>query len=96
MSHTLIHNSEKPERRVDVAEFADWVQIYGIDPVDAFKDLLGRDIYLGFECPFRQLQQFLPDVWKTDSQHEPMPRGPITVLQTPQPKLPAVGGTDTT
>jgi len=29
-----------------------------------------------------ELEQFLPDVWKTDSQHEPTPGGPITVSQT--------------
>ena len=42
MSHTLIHNSETAERRVDVAEFSDWVQACGVDPVDAFKEFLGR------------------------------------------------------
>jgi len=38
IQHTMIHNSETAERRVDVAEFADWAKACGVDPVEAFKD----------------------------------------------------------
>jgi transcriptional regulator with XRE-family HTH domain len=40
INHTMVHNSETAERRVDVAEFADWATACGIDPVDAFKEFL--------------------------------------------------------
>ncbi len=42
MSHTMIHNSETAERRIDIAEFADWAAACGLDPVEAFKSFLGR------------------------------------------------------
>jgi transcriptional regulator with XRE-family HTH domain len=42
MSHTMIHNSETAERRVDVAEFADWAIACGTDPMVAFKELLAK------------------------------------------------------
>lgn len=42
MSHTMVHNSETAERRVDVAEFADWAVACGVDPVEAFTSFLGR------------------------------------------------------
>jgi transcriptional regulator with XRE-family HTH domain len=40
LQHTLIHNSETAERRVDVAEFADWATACGLDPVEAFRDFM--------------------------------------------------------
>ena len=40
IQHTMIHNSETAERRVDVAEFVDWAIACGADPVDAFKGFL--------------------------------------------------------
>ena len=40
MNHTMVHNSETAERRVDVSEFIDWAAACGVDPVDAFKELL--------------------------------------------------------
>jgi len=40
MNHTMIHNSETAERRVDVAEFADWATACGVDPVEALKEIL--------------------------------------------------------
>jgi transcriptional regulator with XRE-family HTH domain len=36
IQHTMVHNSETAERRVDVAEFADWATACGLDPLDAF------------------------------------------------------------
>lgn len=42
MNHTMVHNSETAERRVDVAEFADWATACGVDPVEAFKDFIKR------------------------------------------------------
>jgi transcriptional regulator with XRE-family HTH domain len=42
MNHTMVHNSETAERRVDVAEFADWCAACGVDPVEALKELLRR------------------------------------------------------
>ena len=40
MSHTLVHNSETAERRVDVAEFTDWATACGVEPADAFAAFL--------------------------------------------------------
>lgn len=37
INHTMVHNSETAERRVDVAEFIDWALACSIDPVDAFR-----------------------------------------------------------
>lgn len=42
IDHVMVHNSETAERRVDVAEFADWCEACGVDPVEAFKDLQRR------------------------------------------------------
>ena len=42
ISHVMVHNSETAERRIDVAEFADWCAACGVDPVEAFKDLQRR------------------------------------------------------
>jgi len=42
ITHTMIHSSETAERRVDVAEFADWATACGLDPVDALKEFLNR------------------------------------------------------
>jgi len=42
INHTMIHNSETAERRVDVAEFIDWATACGLDPAEAFKDFLKR------------------------------------------------------
>jgi transcriptional regulator with XRE-family HTH domain len=42
LNHTTVHNSETAERRVDVAEFADWCVACGVDPVDALMELLRR------------------------------------------------------
>ena len=39
LSHTMVHNSEVAERRVDVMEFMDWALACGVDPVMAFKRL---------------------------------------------------------
>jgi len=40
MNHTMLHNSETAERRVDVSEFVDWAIACGIDPLEAFKEFL--------------------------------------------------------
>lgn len=40
INHTLVHNSETAERRVDVAEFADWALACGTDPLEAFREFL--------------------------------------------------------
>ncbi len=42
LSHTMVHNSEVAERRVDIMEFADWCAACGVDPVEALRDLLKR------------------------------------------------------
>jgi transcriptional regulator with XRE-family HTH domain len=42
INHTMVHNSETAERRVDVAEFMDWATTCGLDPVTAFKEFLKR------------------------------------------------------
>jgi transcriptional regulator with XRE-family HTH domain len=42
INHTMVHNSETAERRVDVAEFVDWAVACGLDPVVAFKEFLKR------------------------------------------------------
>ena len=42
LAHTLIHASETAERRVDVAEFADWATACRVDPLRAFEEFLGR------------------------------------------------------
>ncbi len=42
LSHTMVHNSEVAERRVDVMEFADWCLACGVEPVAALSDLLKR------------------------------------------------------
>ena len=42
LSHSLVHNSETAERRVDVAEFVDWVTACGADPAQAFAEFLKR------------------------------------------------------
>ena len=42
MTHSLVHNSETAERRVDVAEFADWARACGVEPAEAFARFLKR------------------------------------------------------
>ena len=42
MNHTMVHNSETAERRVDVAEFLDWASGCGVDPLEAFADFIKR------------------------------------------------------
>jgi transcriptional regulator with XRE-family HTH domain len=42
INHTMVHNSETAERRVDVAEFIDWASACGLDPLEAFGDFLKR------------------------------------------------------
>jgi transcriptional regulator with XRE-family HTH domain len=42
LSHTLVHNSEVAERRVDVMEFADWCLACGMDPATTLRDLLKK------------------------------------------------------
>jgi transcriptional regulator with XRE-family HTH domain len=42
INHTMVHNSETAERRVDVAEFIDWAIACGMDPLEAFKAFLNR------------------------------------------------------
>jgi transcriptional regulator with XRE-family HTH domain len=42
IQHTMVHNSETAERRVDVAEFADWATACGLDPVEAFRAFMKR------------------------------------------------------
>jgi len=42
LNHTMVHNSETAERRVDIAEFADWATACGVDPLEAFKEFLKR------------------------------------------------------
>lgn len=45
MNHTTVHNCEAAERRVDVAEFADWASACELDPMEAFRELFGgRDL----------------------------------------------------
>ncbi len=40
MNHTMVHNSETAERRVDLAEFIDWAAACDVDPLDALKEFL--------------------------------------------------------
>jgi transcriptional regulator with XRE-family HTH domain len=40
LHHSLVHNSETAERRVDVMEFIDWCEACGVNPADAFQRLL--------------------------------------------------------
>ena len=40
MNHTMVHNSETAERRVDLAEFLDWAAACGVDPVEAVEEFL--------------------------------------------------------
>lgn len=42
LSHTLVHNSERAERRVDIAEFIDWCAACGVDPVDSMRRFMRR------------------------------------------------------
>ena len=42
INHTMVHNSETAERRVDVAEFIDWATACGLEPVEAFREFLKR------------------------------------------------------
>jgi transcriptional regulator with XRE-family HTH domain len=42
LSHTLVHNSERAERRVDLAEFCDWCAACGVDPLDGLRTFLKR------------------------------------------------------
>ena len=42
LTHSLIHNCEASERRVDVMEFADWCTACGREPVEVLKELLKR------------------------------------------------------
>ena len=42
INHTMVHNSETAERRVDVAEFSDWATACGADPVEAFQEFLRK------------------------------------------------------
>jgi transcriptional regulator with XRE-family HTH domain len=42
INHTMVHNSETAERRVDVAEFADWATACGLEPLEAFREFLKR------------------------------------------------------
>jgi transcriptional regulator with XRE-family HTH domain len=39
LSHTMVHNSEVAERRVDVMEFMDWASACNVDPEVAFSKL---------------------------------------------------------
>jgi DNA-binding XRE family transcriptional regulator len=41
MNPSTVHNCETAERRVDVAEFADWAKACGIEPMEAFTEFLG-------------------------------------------------------
>jgi transcriptional regulator with XRE-family HTH domain len=40
MNHTMVHNCETAERRVDVSEFVDWAIACGIEPLEAFEEFL--------------------------------------------------------
>jgi ribosome-binding protein aMBF1 (putative translation factor) len=40
MHPSIIHNCETAERRVDVAEFADWAAACGLEPAAAFAAFL--------------------------------------------------------
>jgi transcriptional regulator with XRE-family HTH domain len=42
INHTMVHNSETAERRVDLAEFIDWATACGLGPMAAFKEFLKR------------------------------------------------------
>jgi transcriptional regulator with XRE-family HTH domain len=44
INHTMIHNSETAERRVDVAEFVDWATACRVDPVDALKEVIKQKL----------------------------------------------------
>jgi transcriptional regulator with XRE-family HTH domain len=40
LHHSLIHNSETAERRVDVMEFIDWCNACGVSATEVFQRLL--------------------------------------------------------
>ena len=40
LTHSLVHNCETAERRIDVAEFVDWATACDVDPVEALKKFL--------------------------------------------------------
>lgn len=42
IAHTMVHNSETAERRVDIAEFADWAIACGVNPKEAFDVFLSH------------------------------------------------------
>ena len=42
IQHTMVHNSETAERRVDLAEFVDWAIACKVDPVDGLREYLKR------------------------------------------------------
>jgi transcriptional regulator with XRE-family HTH domain len=41
ISHVAVHKCETGDRRVDVAEFADWASACRVDPLDAFRRFAG-------------------------------------------------------
>ena len=41
MAHVAVHKSETGDRRVDVAEFVDWIKACKADPVEVFKLFAG-------------------------------------------------------
>ena len=40
IGQSLIHKTEVGERRADVTEFLDWCMACGVDPIEAFKQLV--------------------------------------------------------
>ena len=42
LTHSLVHNCEAAERRIDVMEFVDWCVACGRDPLEALKEMLRR------------------------------------------------------
>jgi len=42
INHTMVHNSETAERRVDIAEFVDWADACGQDPIEVLRAILKK------------------------------------------------------
>jgi DNA-binding transcriptional regulator YiaG len=42
LTHSLVHNCEAAERRVDVMEFAEWCVACDRDPIEVLRELLRR------------------------------------------------------
>jgi transcriptional regulator with XRE-family HTH domain len=42
LTHSLVHNSETAERRVDVMEFIDWCEACGKNPIEVLQQIIKR------------------------------------------------------